>query len=89
MVSEFAAGEGAADGAATLLLGALDVARAAGADYVKFFATRTWRHWSLFRRAGFVPYTTKNHFQALCDRFEPEIWDLDRWQLVPGDRDFQ
>lgn len=88
-LSEFAAGPAPSDGGAQLLSEAMGIAREAGCAYIKFFGTPSWRHWSLMRRAGFLPYATKNHIQALCDRFEPEIWDLDRWQLTPGDRDFQ
>lgn len=88
-LTEFVAGERPSAGAPKLLRAAMKVAREAGCAYMKFFSTSTWRHWPLFRHSGFLPYKTKNHVQVTCDRYEPEIWQLKKWQLTPGDRDFQ
>ncbi len=72
-----------------LLASALSVAREAGCASVNFFGPPGWRHWKLFRRAGFLPYRTKNHFEAFGKNQEPEIHDIRNWQVTPGDRDFR
>ncbi len=88
-LAEFAVEVGP-DGRATKLLAALiDAAREAGCASINFFGTPSWRHWGFFRRAGFLPYKTKNHFEAFGVRFEPEVFDIRNWQVTPGDRDFR
>jgi GNAT superfamily N-acetyltransferase len=67
---------------------AMAVAREAGCSYLNFFATPGWRHWGLFRRAGFLPYASNNQLEAGCKRFEPEVQRLENWQILPGDRDY-
>jgi len=72
-----------------LLTGAVEMARSADCDSLNFFAPPSWRHWPLFRRSAFLPYRTENYLSAGGERYEPEIFDLENWQLLPGDRDFQ
>lgn len=88
-LSEFAIPVSPRPRALGLLFEVLRVAQEAGATNVSFFASPSWRHWGLFRRAGFLPYRTRNHVEAGCVRFEPEIHDLRNWQILPGDRDFR
>ncbi len=84
-LSEFAA-EPAHAGA--LMAETLRVARESGAAWVNFFATPGWRHWPVFRRAGFLPYTTNNYFEAK-DWLDQEASErFDAWQVTPGDRDY-
>ena len=71
-----------------LLLHATRVAEEAGCTHLVFFAPPLWRHWPMLRRVGFVPYRGKRYVDAV-GAFEPAIFDLDRWQLVPGDRDYR
>ena len=87
-LSEFAVETSPGDDAMHLLRHALGVARNAGCAYVNFFATPRWHHWGLFRRSGFLPYRSGNYLEAGGKRFEPEVHDLDNWQLLPGDRDY-
>lgn len=73
----------------TLLAGAVGVAREAGCSALNFFAPPAWRHWPSLRRAGFLPYRTDHHLEVWGKRFEPEIFDLANWQVMPGDRDYR
>lgn len=84
-LSEFAAAPGHAP---ALMAGSLRVAREAGCAWVNFFAPPCWRHWPVFRRAGFLRYTTKNYLDAkdLADPAASE--SMDAWQITPGDRDY-
>jgi len=74
--------------AARLLGACMDLAEEAGCELMSFFSTPAWRHWGLLRRAGFLPYRTSNHFEASCRELEPEVNELGRWQITPGDRDY-
>jgi hypothetical protein len=87
-LSEFVVGSTSSTQSIGLIERAMDVARDAGCTYLNFFATPDWRHWGLFRRAGFLPYTSNNHVEAGCKRFEPEVQKLENWQILPGDRDY-
>ncbi|MCB9726097.1 MAG: GNAT family N-acetyltransferase [Spirochaetaceae bacterium] len=71
-----------------LLAETIAVARAAGCAWVDFFSTPTWRHWGLFRRAGMLPFRTRNHLDAAYKLDEAGVQDVRRWQLTPGDRDY-
>ena len=42
----------------------------------------------MLRRVGFVRYRSKRYVDA-AGAFEPAIFKLDNWQLVPGDRDYR
>lgn len=84
-ISEFAASP---QHASTLMAHTLGVARAAGCPRVNFFAPPSWRHWTAFRRAGFLPYTTTHHLLGI-DWHDRETSDrLESWQVTPGDRDY-
>ena len=87
-LSEFVVGSRSSTQSIGLLNHAIAVARDAGCAYLNFFATPGWRHWGLFRRAGFLPYTSSNQVEAGCTRFEPEVQKLENWQILPGDRDY-
>ena len=87
-LSEFVVGASPATNALDLIGHALTLALDAGCSYLNFFATPGWRHWGLLRRAGFLPYVSKNQAEASGKRFEPEIQKLENWQLLPGDRDY-
>lgn len=76
------------DRAARLLGETLEVAREAGCAYVNFFSTPAWRHWRFFRRAGLLPYRTKNFLDAAYKLDEAGSQDARNWQLTPGDRDY-
>ena len=83
-LAEFAAGQ---DTAPSLLLHTLSVARSAGCSSLATFHPASWRHWPLFRRAGFLPYQT-NHFFVGVDKQNEELsFDFNAWQITPGDRD--
>lgn len=88
-LAEFAVEVDATRRRAALLSAAIGVARQAGAASLNFFAPPGWRHWPFFRRVGFLPYRTKNHFEAFGARFEPEALDIRNWQVTPGDRDYR
>jgi len=87
-LAEFAAESLPGDRAIKLLAATLDVANQAGCVYVNFFATPVWRHWRLFRRAGLLPYRTKNYLDATYKPDEATSHDIRNWQLTPGDRDY-
>ena len=76
------------DRAARLLGETLEVAREAGCAYVNFFSTPAWRHWRFFRRAGLLPYRTRNFLDAAYKLDEAGSQDARNWQLTPGDRDY-
>ncbi len=88
-LSEFAVETQPRGRAIDLLRHAIAASRDAGCAYLHFFGSPSWRHWGLFRRVGFLPYRSRNHAEAECKRFEPEIHDLRNWQLMPGDRDYR
>ena len=87
-LSEFAADTLPGDGAVKLLDATLQAAREAGCAYVTFFGTPVWRHWGLFRRAGLLPYKTKNYLDATYKVDEKNSQKIENWQLTPGDRDY-
>ena len=60
----------------------------AGCPHLTFFSPESWRHCRLFRRSGFLPYPSKYLFSARGEGREPEIVQLESWQLLPGDRDY-
>jgi len=84
-ISEFAA---APEHAAQLMTATLAHAREANCGYTTFFAPPAWRHWGIFRRAGFIPYTTNNHLDGVYWPEKEESERMDAWQVTPGDRDF-
>ncbi len=75
--------------ARALLARAIRVARDAGCPYLAFYAPEAWRHWQLLRRSGFLPYRSNCYLSARGGIYEPEVCDLDNWQLVPGDSDYR
>jgi hypothetical protein len=87
-LSEFVASTSTPSHAVHLLGDAMHFAREAGCAYLNFFSTSQWRHWPLFRRAGFLPYRSQNEAEAGCKRYGPEAQIEANWQLLPGDRDY-
>ena len=75
--------------AGVLLSHTLGSAAAVDCAYVNFFAPPGWRHWSLFRRAGFLPYATNNFMDATDWSNKTESEELASWQVTPGDRDYR
>lgn len=71
--------------ARSLLGRAVEVARAAGCKRLIFHAPPAWRHWPLFRRAGFLP-APKEHWIIARGYGMPEAFELRNWQLMPADR---
>jgi GNAT superfamily N-acetyltransferase len=69
----------------SLLGRAVEVARAAGCKRLEFYSPSAWRHWPLFRRAGFLP-APKEHWILARGYGMPEAFELRNWQLLPGDR---
>ena len=70
---------------AALLLQAARVAREAGCASLEFSAPPRWRHWPLFRSAGFLDRPSDLFFFARGQ--SPDARDIDLWQCVPGDVD--
>lgn len=70
-----------------LLFHAINAAQDAGCQQLDFFAPPGWRHWQLFHHAGFIGYRTKV-FLAARGLYEPEVFQLANWQVVPGDTDY-
>jgi GNAT superfamily N-acetyltransferase len=68
----------------SLLGHAVEVAQAANCRHLDFFAPPSWRHWPLFRQAGFLPSPLERWIIArgygMTDALE-----LRNWQLMPGD----
>lgn len=87
-LSELAIASRPASRARLLVARTLEVAREAGCSAVNFFAPPVWRHWGLLRRAGMIPYRTKNWFDASFKRDEQGSQDISNWQVTPGDRDY-
>lgn len=87
-LSEFAAPQDDAEVAGELLRRTVDVARQAGCGYINFFGPPAWPHWSLFKRAGMLPYRTNNWFEASYDKDKEGALDYNNWQVTPGDRDY-
>jgi GNAT superfamily N-acetyltransferase len=81
---EFAAPAAPRHLANALLLSAIAVARDAGCTCLKFSAPPGWRHWRLFRTAGFLPILSEVFFWPAGP---PEVMQLNQWQWVPGDMD--
>jgi hypothetical protein len=73
--------------ARALLFHAVAAARAAGCARLDFIALPGWRHWGLFRRAGFVSRAS-GMFVLVEGQYEPEVCDLENWQFGLGDTDF-
>ena len=84
-LAEFAASP---EVAPALLARAVRFAREAGAESMNFFGTPVWRHWPLFRRAGFLPYRTDNYLDAMDWEDKEFSEDITKWQVTPGDRDY-
>jgi GNAT superfamily N-acetyltransferase len=71
--------------AGALLLHVIKTARAAGCAYLRFSASPTWRHWKMFRAAGFLRIGSG---VCLWPAGEvPDLRQLNMWQWVPGDMD--
>jgi hypothetical protein len=70
---------------AVLLLHTIETARAAGCTHLKFSAPPGWRHWRLFRAAGFVRVPSEIYLWPGGEA--PEVRQLTMWQWVPGDMD--
>lgn len=87
-LSELAVASSPRTHGALLLHRTLEIAREAGCATVRFFAPPVWRHWGLLRRAGFIPYRTKNYLDVSYQADKEGALDLRRWQLTPGDRDY-
>lgn len=88
-LAEFAVESGDSGQAEALLARVFEVARDAECASLNFFSTPAWRHWPLFRRAGFLPYRSKNHLEAFGREREPDVLQMHNWQLTPGDRDYR
>jgi hypothetical protein len=87
-LAEFAVSDGDPEQAEMLMAGAIDAAHAAGCLVLAFFATPSWRHWRLFRRAGMLPVQTDNYMEASYNLDPEGTLDSRNWQLTPGDRDY-
>lgn len=87
-LAEFAAESGPSRHDVQLLAATFEAARQAGCAYVNFFSTPVWRHWGLFRRAGMLPFETKNFLDATYKPDEAASQKMESWQLTPGDRDY-
>ena len=81
-LSEFAAPQD------DLLRRTIAIARKAGCGYVNFFGPPAWPYWSLFKRAGMLPYKTNNWFEVSYDADKEGALDFNNWQVTPGDRDY-
>lgn len=68
-----------------MLLHVIKTARDAGCAYLKFSAPPRWRHWRLFHAGGFVRVPSEIYLWP--GGASPEVWQLDKWQWVPGDMD--
>ena len=88
MLTEFAVSEHDPAHGACLISATADLARESGSAALAFYSTSSWRHWSLFRRAGMVPVPTNNHLEANYDLDAEFSRDARNWQLTPGDRDY-
>ena len=88
ILTEFAVSEHDPAHGACLISATADLARESGSAALAFYSTSSWRHWSLFRRAGMVPVPTNNHLEANYDLDAEFSRDARNWQLTPGDRDY-
>lgn len=82
---EFAAPTSSRGIADALLRHAIETARDAGCSHLKFSAPAAWRHWKLFRTAGFLPALSDIYVWPAGEG--PEVMQLSMWQWVPGDMD--
>lgn len=87
-LSEFAAPQDDPQIAAELLRRTIAIAGQAGCGYINFFGPPAWPHWSLFKRAGMLPYRTNNWFEASYDSDKEAVLDYNNWLVTPGDRDY-
>jgi hypothetical protein len=87
-LSEFAAPRDDQRTEEELLRRTIGIAREAGCGYVNFFGPPSWRHWSLFKKAGMLPYKTNNWFEASYPEDPEGALDFNNWQVTPGDRDY-
>jgi hypothetical protein len=72
--------------ASALLRQSVQDALDAGCQAVDVYATRNWRFWPLFRRAGFMKRESNVYISARCDA-RVDIGKEENWQLLPGDSD--
>ena len=86
MIMDFVAAPAPAGGPRALLRAIIDAAREAGCNKITFYATSGWKHWPLFRRAGFISRRSSAYRSARYgDR--PDVCEERNWQLLPGDSD--
>ena len=52
-----------------------------------FLQPRSWPNWRLLRRFGFVEVPSDEYFRPFAIGEIPELYQLENWQLVPGDKD--
>ncbi|MEE4280548.1 MAG: hypothetical protein V2I41_01300, partial [Pseudomonadales bacterium] len=71
-----------------LLRRTIAIARKADCGYINFFGPPAWPYWSLFKRAGMLPYKTNNWFEVSYDADKEGALDFNNWQVTPGDRDY-
>ncbi len=82
--------DAAAGSAEALLARTARAARDAGCRQIEFFSSPQTIQRAALSRAGFLPAPSSVHIFARGGsggRFEPRVFDLDAWRLVPGDRD--
>ena len=85
LLMEFVAPSSGAPGL-DLLHSLIEVSRRAGCARLEFFSTPRWPHWSLFRRAGFFNRGSEIYMSG-HGRFEPDVYQIANWLIVPGDCD--
>jgi len=73
--------------ALALLHRAIGTARAAGCAQLESFAPPRWPHWRLLRRLGFVTLPSHEFMRPTAQREIPGLYQIENWQLVPGDKD--
>jgi GNAT superfamily N-acetyltransferase len=72
--------------ASALLHAIIQVARDAGCNEINFYATSSWRFWSIFRQAGFFKRGPEVYVTARCPNLS-DVSEEEKWQLLPGDSD--
>ncbi len=82
---EFAAPREDAPVCRTLLIGAVELARAAHCRRLEFSSTSSWRHLETFLAAGFAERPTAYAIMVWDRRARPTV--PEDWQLVPGDNE--
>jgi len=85
LLMEFAAPEAGA-APRLLLRRALDTAREAGCRHLAFYAPPGWRHWPLFRAAGFAQRDS-GRCLTIHGTDVPDAYRIEGWQILPGDCD--